>query len=276
LLRRSSVSRSFRQSVSHFSVNAEATRASNSKNTVMFGQYYLLGRCITCRCGRQPCRRPRSCEGPYRTVMSARMNQDNFSSMFLAEVAEVAGRLPVDKIEQMADGLAAVRSRSGRLFIIGVGGGAGHAGHAVNDFRKLCDIEAYAPTDNVSELTARTNDEGWDTSFEQWLITSRLSEKDALFVFSVGGGSREHQISMNIVRAVELANSVGADIFGIVGKPDGTTAQLATVAIVVDAPPERFTPHVEGFQAVIWHLLVSHPSVAAKIGKWESVTEASP
>jgi D-sedoheptulose 7-phosphate isomerase len=188
-------------------------------------------------------------------------------------VAELAASLPVDVIDTIAAGLANVRERGGRLFIVGVGGGAGHASHAVNDFRKLCELEAYAPTDNVSELTARTNDEGWDTTFTAWLRTSRLSERDALLVFSVGGGSREHAVSMNLVGAVELAKEAGAAVYGIVGKPDGATAKLADACVVVGAPPERVTPHVEGMQAIVWHLLVSHPALAAKPGKWEHVAQ---
>lgn len=196
----------------------------------------------------------------------------SFTETFLTETARIAADLPHAEIEAMATGLAAVRERGGRLFIIGVGGGAGHASHAVNDFRKLCHIECYAPTDNVSELTARTNDEGWDTSYSEWLKISRLSEADALLVFSVGGGSREKNISMNIVNAVVLAVEVGAGVFGVVGKSDGETARSATAVVVVPAPPERLTPHVEAFQAVVWHLLVSHPALAAQAGKWESVT----
>lgn len=198
-----------------------------------------------------------------------------FTEMFLTETARIAAELPGDEIEAMATGLAAVRERGGRLFIIGVGGGAGHASHAVNDFRKLCHIECYAPTDNVSELTARTNDEGWDTSYSEWLKISRLSKTDALLVFSVGGGSREQNISMNIVNAVVLAVEVGAGVFGVVGKSDGETARSATAVVVVPAPAERLTPHVEAFQAVVWHLLVSHPALAAQAGKWESVTAAT-
>jgi D-sedoheptulose 7-phosphate isomerase len=200
------------------------------------------------------------------------MTTSSFTQTFLAETARIAGELPGDEIERMATGLAAVRERGGRLFIVGVGGGAGHASHAVNDFRKLCHIECYAPSDNVSELTARTNDEGWDTSYSEWLRISRLGEADALLVFSVGGGSREQNISMNIVNAVVLAVEVGADVFGIVGRADGETARSATAAVVVPAPAERLTPHVEAFQAVVWHLLVSHPALAAQAGKWESVT----
>jgi len=141
----------------------------------------------------------------------------------------------------------------------------------VNDFRKLCGLESYTPTDNVSELTARTNDEGWESAFAAWLRTSRLDARDAVLVFSVGGGSREHGISMNVVRAVELAREVGAPVLGVVGRGDGTTAQLAQICIVVQAPPDRLTPHVEAFQAVVWHLLVSHPALAAQPGKWEAV-----
>lgn len=195
-----------------------------------------------------------------------------YAQQYLTEVADIAGRLPVDDLETMAHGLAAVRRRGGRLFILGVGGGAAHASHAVNDFRKICHLESYAPTDNVAELTARTNDEGWETTFAAYLRTSRLCADDALLVFSVGGGSREHNVSMNLVLAVELAKDAGASVYGIVGRDDGTTAQLADVAIVVPCPPERRTPHVEAFQAVLWHLLVSHPALAAQAGKWESLT----
>ncbi len=197
----------------------------------------------------------------------------SYAETYLNEVAEIAAGVPREAVEAMAEGIAAVRERGGRLFILGVGGGAGHASHAVNDFRKICHLESYTPTDNVSELTARTNDEGWETSFEAWLRTSRLGERDGILVFSVGGGSREHNISMNLVRAVELAKEVGASVFGIVGKPDGTTAQLADVCIVVQSPPERVTPHVESFQAVLWHALVSHPALEAQPGKWEAVQQ---
>jgi D-sedoheptulose 7-phosphate isomerase len=145
----------------------------------------------------------------------------------------------------------------------------------VNDFRKLCRFEAYAPTDNVSELTARTNDEGWETTFAQWLATSRLSQRDAVLIFSVGGGSREHGISMNLVHAVEMARRLGTSIYGIVGRRDGTTAQLADVVVVVEATTERMTPLVESFQAVAWHLLVSHPALAAQEGKWEQAIGAA-
>jgi D-sedoheptulose 7-phosphate isomerase len=175
------------------------------------------------------------------------------------------------KVDAMASGLALVRDRGGRLFILGVGGGAGHASHAVNDFRKLCGIESYAPTDNVSELTARTNDDGWDTSFSEWLTVSRLCANDALLVFSVGGGSREHNVSVNLVNAIEQARGLGARIYGVVGAPDGTLAKLADIAIVIDAPPELKTPLVESFQAVVWHALVSHPELATARAHWESL-----
>ena len=198
-----------------------------------------------------------------------------YARTFLHDVAEIATHLPVDRLEAMAAGLAKVRDAGGRLFILGVGGGAGHASHAVNDFRKIAHFEAYAPTDNVSELTARINDDGWDTTFSAWLRTSRLCERDAVLVFSVGGGSREHGISLNLVQGVELARSVGAKVYGIVGRPDGTTAQLADEVIVVPTPAKRQTPLVESFQAVVWHLLVSHPLLAAQEGKWEDAT-ASP
>ena len=201
------------------------------------------------------------------------MAPESFSDLYLREVAELASIVSAEQLDAMAEGLAAVRERGGRLFILGVGGGAGHASHAVNDFRKLCHLESYTPTDNVSELTARTNDEGWETTYEAWLRTSRISERDGVLVFSVGGGSREHNVSMNLVRAVELAKEVGASVYGIVGSPDGTTAQLADVAIVITAPPERKTPLVESFQAVLWHALVSHPALAAQLGKWESVEQ---
>jgi D-sedoheptulose 7-phosphate isomerase len=193
---------------------------------------------------------------------------------YLAAVAELAGEIDAEQLDAMASGLAAVRERGGRLFILGVGGGAGHASHAVNDFRKLCRFESYAPTDNVSELTARTNDDGWETSFTAWLDVSRLSARDGLLVFSVGGGSRAHGVSLNLVNAIEQARERGASIFGVVGSADGTLAQLADVAIVIQAPADLKTPLVESFQAVVWHGLVSHPELAAQRGHWESVEAA--
>ena len=193
------------------------------------------------------------------------------SVVYLAAAAQMARDIDPERIDAMAVGLAAVRERGGRLFVLGVGGGAGHASHAVNDFRKLCGIETYAPTDNVSELTARTNDDGWETSFSAWLEVSRLGERDALLVFSVGGGSREHNVSTNLVRAMEAAHNLGASIYGVVGAPGGTLAELADVAVVLTPPPDLRTPLVESFQAVVWHALVSHPQLARKQGHWESL-----
>lgn len=195
----------------------------------------------------------------------------SYAALYLDEVAEIAASISREDMERMATGIAAVRERGGRLFIIGVGGGAGHASHAVNDFRKIAHIESYTPSDNVSELTARVNDEGWDTSYSAWLQTSRISAKDAMLVFSVGGGSREHNISMNLVQAMELATEVAAPIYAFIGKADGHAAQAAEVAIVVACEAARRTPHVESFQAILWHLLVSHPAVEAQPGKWEEV-----
>jgi D-sedoheptulose 7-phosphate isomerase len=197
---------------------------------------------------------------------------DNGHSIFyLRAAAELARAIDPARIDAMARGLAAVRGRSGRLFILGVGGGAGHASHAVNDFRKLCSIESYAPTDNVSELTARTNDDGWESSFSAWLEVSKLGPRDALLVFSVGGGSREQVVSVNLVNAMEAARAAGASIYGVVGAPGGTLAELADVAILIEPPPTLRTPLVESFQAVVWHALVSHPELALKQGHWESL-----
>jgi D-sedoheptulose 7-phosphate isomerase len=190
---------------------------------------------------------------------------------YLLAVAELAQAVEAARIDELARHLAELRDRGGRLFILGVGGGAGHASHAVNDFRKLCGIESYAPTDNVSELTARTNDDGWDTSFSAWLEISRLSERDGLLVFSVGGGSREHNVSTNLVGAMEAARAVGCSIFGVAGAPGGALAQLADVVILIDPPAALRTPLVESFQAVLWHALVSHPELAVKQGHWESL-----
>jgi D-sedoheptulose 7-phosphate isomerase len=195
------------------------------------------------------------------------------ATRYLEATAAVAQSIDADSLDAMARGLAAVRARQGRLFILGVGGGAGHASHAVNDFRKLCSIESYAPTDNVSELTARTNDDGWETVFSEWLTVSRLGRRDAILVFSVGGGSRARNVSVSLVEAIELARELGAAIYGVVGSPDGTLAQLADVAIVVSAPTDLKTPLVESFQAVVWHGLVSHPALATKHGHWESLGE---
>ena len=192
---------------------------------------------------------------------------------YLAAAADIARRLDGEQVDKIARDLSALRASGGRLFILGVGGGAGHASHAVNDFRKLCQIESYAPSDNVSELTARANDDGWETTYSAWLEISRLGPGDAILVFSVGGGSREHNVSMNLVRAIELANEVGAGIYGVVGSRDGTLARLAEIAVVIDAPPDLKTPLVEAFQAVVWHALVSHPDLAVKAGHWESLAD---
>jgi len=199
------------------------------------------------------------------------MEASEYSIRYMTSASELAQAVDGGQIDAMARGLANVRQRGGRLFILGVGGGAGHASHAVNDFRKLCGIESYAPTDNVSELTARTNDDGWDTSFSAWLEVSRLSARDALLVFSVGGGSREHNVSTNLVGAMEAAHEAGASIYGVVGAPGGTLAKLADVAILIEPPPALRTPLVESFQAVIWHALVSHPALAVRQGHWESL-----
>lgn len=199
------------------------------------------------------------------------MSGSTFTQQFLKESAELISALDGAVIDRMSEGLAAARDGGGRLFILGVGGSAGHASHAVNDFRKLCAFEAYSPTDNVSELTARVNDEGWDTSFSEWLKVSRLSAKDAVLIFSVGGGSKEKNVSMNLVRALELAKAVGAKIFGIVGKDGGYTAQVADACVVIPtASPDRITPHTEGLCAVVWHLMVSHPALKRAATKWES------
>ena len=195
-----------------------------------------------------------------------------FAAEFVAESIAILARVDIAAVERMAIGLARVRKAGGRLFILGVGGSAGHAGHAVNDFRKLCGFEAYAPTDNVAELTARANDEGWDTCFAAWLKGSRIAARDGVLVFSVGGGSREKNVSVNIVRALETAAEAGAQIFGIVGRDGGFTRQVAEECIVIPAlTPDRITPHTEGLCAVLWHLLVSHPLLQRAATKWESV-----
>jgi D-sedoheptulose 7-phosphate isomerase len=195
----------------------------------------------------------------------------SFANQFLDEVRQVTAQLNADAIEKCADELARVRERGGRLFILGVGGSAGNAGHAVNDFRKICGFEAYAPTDNVSELTARTNDEGWATIFSEWLKGSRLGAKDGLLIFSVGGGNLEKNVSPNLVSAIQLAKKAGASVIGIVGRDGGYTAKEATACVIVPTVnPTHVTPHSEAFQAVIWHLLVSHPKLKVAQTKWES------
>src|SRR5215467_9436931 len=188
---------------------------------------------------------------------------------FLTEVKRICENISCDSIEGMIDELIALRARKGRLFLIGVGGSAGNCSHAVNDFRKLCGIEAYSPIDNVSELTARTNDEGWDTVFAAWLEISRLDAKDAILVYSVGGGDAERNISANLVKAIELAKARSAKVFGIVGRDSGHTARHGDVVVVVpQVDPNWVTPLSEAFQAVVWHCLVSHPAVQVRQTKW--------
>jgi D-sedoheptulose 7-phosphate isomerase len=195
----------------------------------------------------------------------------NYTQKHLDEAALIISKLDQKKIEQLVETLAHVRKRGGRLFFLGVGGSAGNCGHAVNDFRKLAHFEAYAPTDNVSELTARTNDEGWDSVFVEWLKGSRLRSADAVFVFSVGGGSVEKNISPNLVRALQYARDIGAAIVGIVGRDGGYTATVADACVIIPTVnPDTVTPHSEAFQAVVWHLLVSHPLLKSAPTKWES------
>jgi len=195
-----------------------------------------------------------------------------FINQYLNESKNIIDLIDKDQILKLIGLIADVRAKNGRMFILGVGGGAGHASHAVNDFRKICGIEAYAPTDNVSELTARVNDDGWETTYVNWLQGSKLNQNDLVFVFSVGGGDLEKNISANIVRSLELSQKVGAKICGIVGRDGGYTAQVADACVII--PPvndETVTPHTEGFQALVWHLLVSHPELQKYKMKWESV-----
>lgn len=200
----------------------------------------------------------------------------SFADAYLGETRELVQALDRDAIERVAAGLSEVRDRGGRLFVLGVGGSAAHASHAVNDFRKLCGLEAYCPTDNVSELTARTNDEGWDETFSAWLRGSRLGARDALLIYSVGGGDPDRGVSVNIVRALALAAEVGASVFGVVGRDGGQTARVADACVII--PPlfgPRITPHTEGLCAVIWHLLVSHPLLQSETARWESLASGS-
>jgi D-sedoheptulose 7-phosphate isomerase len=195
----------------------------------------------------------------------------NFAVEYLREAQKVIDALNADQIESVVDELWKVRERNGRLFILGVGGSAANASHAVNDFRKICDFEAYAPTDNTSELTARTNDEGWSTVFSEWLKGSRLAARDCVFVFSVGGGNAEKNISTNLIAAIQLARQVGATVIGVVGRDGGYTAREANACVVIPTVnATHITPHTEAFQAVIWHLLVSHPKLKIRQTKWES------
>jgi D-sedoheptulose 7-phosphate isomerase len=200
------------------------------------------------------------------------MSISDYTRAYFDEVVAVARAIDCGAVDGMVDILAETRSGGGRLFILGVGGGAGHAGHAVNDFRKICGIEAYAPTDNVSELTARVNDDGWSTVFANWLKGSRIRAGDTVLVFSVGGGNAEKNISANIVEALKLAKSVGARVIGVVGRDGGYTREVADACVVVPTVnPATVTPHTEAFQAVVWHGLVSHPKLLVHEMKWESV-----
>jgi D-sedoheptulose 7-phosphate isomerase len=216
-------------------------------------------------------RGPATRNGDVRLV-SEPGRQSTFSKTFVEESVNVLTAIDTGAVEQLAGSLAAVRERGGRLFILGVGGSAGHASHAVNDFRKICDFEAYTPTDNVSELTARANDEGWDSTFAEWLKGSRLCDRDALLVFSVGGGNAAKHVSTNLIAALQLGRERGASIFGVVGRDGGTTAQIADLCVII--PPlyaDHITPHTEGLCAVVWHLLVSHPALARATTRWESL-----
>ena len=196
---------------------------------------------------------------------------ENFSSKFLNETSKIANMLDDKVLENMAQELSNLRDRNGRLFFIGSGGGAGHSSHAVCDFRKLANIECYSPSDNVSELTARINDDGWDTAYSNWLKVSNFNSDDSLFVFSVGGGSNEKNISVNLVNCVSLANKLGSSVLGVVGRDGGYTKQSSELVMVIPTIDESLiTPHTEGWQAVVWHLLISHPKVAVNETKWES------
>jgi D-sedoheptulose 7-phosphate isomerase len=196
----------------------------------------------------------------------------NYTSQYINEAIEILNKVDPQGIDRLVDLMTQLRENGGRLFFLGVGGGAGHASHAVNDFRKIAQIEAYTPTDNVSELTARVNDDGWDTSYANWLRGSRLKAGDMIFVFSVGGGDARHNISNNLVRALGYAKEVGATVCGVVGRDGGYTAQVADACVIIPTVnPATVTPHTESFQALIWHLLVSHPKLKAAEMKWESV-----
>jgi len=201
-------------------------------------------------------------------------NQTLFAEQYLAESKTIIDQIDRNAIEKMTVLLVNLRNNNGRLFLVGVGGGAGHAGHAVNDFRKLAGIESYSPSDNVSELTARTNDEGWDTTYEAWLKVSHLNKNDMLFVFSVGGGDLKKNISPNIVRAVSYAKTVGASVIGVVGRDGGYTGSVADACVIVPTVnKDMVTPHTESFQALIWHLIVSDPRMQLMSNKWESSTK---
>ncbi|HEX3470598.1 MAG TPA: SIS domain-containing protein [Silvibacterium sp.] len=203
------------------------------------------------------------------------MQATEYTQKYLREVQQIAMSVDGREIDRMVELLCDTRSRGGRVFFVGVGGGAGHAGHAVNDFRKIAGMECYAPTDNVSELTARINDEGWESCYANWLRGSRLKPEDALFVFSVGGGCLENNISTNIVESLKLAKRIGARVLGVVGRDGGYTAQVADACVVIPTlSPDTVTAHAESFQAVIWHLVVSHPRLKRNEMKWEQATMA--
>jgi len=199
-------------------------------------------------------------------------NNDAYVEKYLSQTSKITELIDKKAVKRMIDILIGIRNNSGRLFIIGVGGGAGNASHAVNDFRKIAGIESYSPTDNVSELTARINDDGWDSSFANWLKGSKINSKDCVFVFSVGGGNAQKNISNNLVQALKCAKEVGAKVIGVVGRDGGYTAQVADAAVIIPTvDPETVTPHTEAFQAVVWHMIVSHPLLKANEMKWESV-----
>jgi D-sedoheptulose 7-phosphate isomerase len=196
----------------------------------------------------------------------------SYAAQYVSEAIAILQGVDVASIERTVDLLVGVRERKGRLFLLGVGGGAGHASHAVCDFRKICGMEAYAPSDNVSELTARINDDGWETSYANWLRGSRLGPSDAVFVFSVGGGDAQRNVSANLVRALQYSKQVGASICGVVGRDGGFTAQVADACVLIRVPnPDTVTPHTESFQALVWHLLASHPRLKTSEMKWESM-----
>jgi D-sedoheptulose 7-phosphate isomerase len=200
----------------------------------------------------------------------------SYAKQHLDEAVEIIHQIDTNAIEKMADLLAGVKQSGGRIFFLGVGGSAGNCGHAVNDFRKIVGIESYAPTDNVSELTARTNDEGWHTIFSEWLKISKLNTKDALFIFSVGGGNLEKNISPNLVEALKYGKEIGCKVMGVVGRDGGYTAKVADACVIIPTVnPENVTPHSEAFQAVVWHLLVSHPKLKANQTKWESASNVA-
>jgi D-sedoheptulose 7-phosphate isomerase len=200
----------------------------------------------------------------------------SYAKQHLDEAVEIIHQIDTNAIEKMADLLAGVKHDGGRIFFLGVGGSAGNCGHAVNDFRKIVGIESYAPTDNVSELTARTNDEGWHTIFSEWLKISKLNTKDALFIFSVGGGNLEKNISPNLVEALRYGKEIGCKVMGVVGRDGGYTAKVADACVIIPTVnPENVTPHSEAFQAVVWHLLVSHPKLKANQTKWESASNVA-